>query len=784
MSTALPAATVPAFIHEVSAALRREDLAGAERLLNSSIPAPAAPVLISAAESAMRTRRWRDAAWFFDRIPQRDSGCELKRCVCRNLASLQVHRPALYQILIALPADDRCGIAPSLTGRPTVVCRRADGQVIALSPGNDPLRALSATMAGLKPVLESGHAFALCGVGDGYLLHQLAHKPVELFLGMQQAVLVLEPDAHVVLQTMMIHDYTGPQGPIEQPRFQWFIGPDWLDSVERALHADPFLPCPAITIGQGLGPAPIQAELGELLRKIGKADEQTAAAVEQYYAATDRTALASLFGENPPRRPRVLLMTTRFSTVLQYSTRDAAAGFEQAGWDARVLIEPSPYHRLFNAATRRTLAEFRPDLVFQIDHLRSEHADLFPPSLPFACWIQDHMPQLMSREAGARVGACDFVLTDAGPTYVHTYEYPRRQVIALAKLTTPPPLLPRSADRGDDLVFVSNASATPEALLDTLHRALAWPEADRPFLGECVSRLVDLHANGHTLATYPDVCEFLRGMLRESGQETDGPRFRDLARYISHPVCDALYRHQALRWAAAAADDLGLTFSLYGKGWDAHPQFARYARGPVAAGQAAQELSRRAAINLQIAPYLCLHQRLLDGISGGAFFLVRNHVADVAPQAMLDLVEAYCPSDVGDLAGARKHMPPPVRERFEQLAQDCGRSLCSMGTEDPIEMVRAWQEARLLEPFAGVLPHLDEISFSDAASLRARVERFVRDADGRERIVAVQRQNILGRLTYGASMARVARRIGQILPAASQAASAATARKFDMGSAA
>ena len=39
-------------------------------------------------------------------------------------------------------------------------------------------------------------------------------------------------------------------------------------------------------------------------------------------------------------------------------------------------------------------------------------------------------------------------------------------------------------------------------------------------------------------------------------------------------------------------------------------------------------------------------------------------------------------------------------------------------TEDPIEVVRWWQEARLLEASACVLPHLDEVSFTDASSLK------------------------------------------------------------------
>ena len=49
--------------------------------------------------------------------------------------------------------------------------------------------------------------------------------------------------------------------------------------------------------------------------------------------------------------------------------------------------------------TAAQLAEFKPDLVFQIDHLRYEHGDLFPPELPFVCWIQDHLANLRTPEA-------------------------------------------------------------------------------------------------------------------------------------------------------------------------------------------------------------------------------------------------------------------------------------------------------------------------------------------------------------------------------------------------
>ena len=61
------------------------------------------------------------------------------------------------------------------------------------------------------------------------------------------------------------------------------------------------------------------------------------------------------------------------------------------------------------------------------------------------------------------------------------------------------------------------------------------------------------------------------------------------------------------------------------------------------------------------------------------------------------------------------------------------------------------------------------MSFGDAASLKARIDRFVADADLRERITRDQRESIAGRLTYGATMRRIAHRIGSLLSESAQA---------------
>lgn len=777
MSQSPSSAAQATLAHQIASAMRKRDPSLLQKLFAQATP----QTMLALAEAAMRERRWNDAAELFDRVAPRDAAASLKRCLSRNLAALSIHRPGVYEILVSLPKSDHCGLGTSASGHPTIVCRRSDGQNISLSPGNQPLANLAQAMTQLQPVMASGQSIGLCGMGDGYLFHQLAHKPPALFMDQQQPVFLLEPDAHVVLTALMIHDYTGPMGPIEQRRIHWFVGSEWAADLRETFKGDLALPAPNVSLMMSLTPEPIQATLSAILREIAQREKQLEAAVAGYYAGRTPQASAELFGAHPPRQPRALLLTTRFSTVLQYATRDAAAAFEQAGWEAHVLIEATPGHRVLTTAIRDAVATFRPDLVFQIDHQRQEHGTLFPPELPFAAWFQDHLPHLMTPTAGDAIGPTDFVLTDAPFTYVQTARYPRRQMIALSKLTAPPPLLPRPTSRGDDIVFISNASGQAAQLLQSAPAGLLGTgDAERRLVQTCAQRLVLLHEQGQTLPTYLDILRFVRDLLAEHGLNPPADQCHALTRWLTHPLADALYRQQTLRWAIAAAKDLGLTLGLHGKGWETHPEFAPHARGSVAPGRALHELTRRSAINLQIAPYFCLHQRLLDGICSGAFFLVREHVSDTAPAALLNLLHAHCPPGVSDLPAARQAIPLTLRDEFERLVIDSQRALCPTETEDPIEAIRVWEEAQLLAPGERPLPHLDEVSFSDAAQMKARIERFVHAPEARETMVLAQRENILKRLTYLAGVRRITRTMSERLMEQSAQISAGRHGKIDL----
>ena len=176
-----------------------------------------------------------------------------------RLASKDASPRNLHDLLVELPKNDNCGLGVSASGTsddrlPTVLMARPWRFLQTIFR----LIGLASALKLLAPVLESGQAFALCGMGDGYLLHQLAQNPPRLFMDTQQSVFVLEPNAHVLADTtLMIHDYSGPAtGPIEQRRFHFFCRQRMGIEValSRVLSCRSIAaPCPHISHAAGIG---------------------------------------------------------------------------------------------------------------------------------------------------------------------------------------------------------------------------------------------------------------------------------------------------------------------------------------------------------------------------------------------------------------------------------------------------------------------------------------------------------------------------------------------------
>jgi hypothetical protein len=734
---------------------------------------------IRAAANLLGARRWVAAGEAYRAACSAGDLVELpadeqfRRNLALNMADLAIHRPRVVKAIESSPGDARFDLDMTASGRPTVTF---NGTKLG---GEDPMGALAATMEGLKPIRMSGEPIGILGSSDGYALVALARHPWPLPLGKEQCIQFFEPNPGQLLLCMMIHDYSGDNGPIRQRRFQWWVGHDCVGQYRDAMINDPGLPAPVVNVASLPDGDRLTRETAQVVTELVALGDILAQQVSRTFAADSAEdsvhRFVEVLGDHPPRRPRALLITTRFSSVLQFSTQDCADGLRDLGWDVEVLMERTPYHSLSILQTRQVLLRHRPDLILQLDHNRSEHGTLFPPSIPFACWAQDHLPNLTDPAAGAAMTPSDFLLTTLGPWYERCFKYPKSQVVPLGKLTKITPLPETWQSDGPDLAYVSNASKLPaHALAETVDAFTPHPIPQK-VAAAAGQRLIALYEEGRSFDGTLGVLRVVEETATAIGIGPDFPGKPEVVTELFERVNNLCYRQQSLSWLAAAAEQCGLNLALYGNNWAKHPTLGKYAKGTVNYGPDLEALTRAAKINFQIVPAFCLHQRLLDGLAAGGFFLVRSHPADTACLRLARFVDAHLPPDVGTLDLARKVVAPEHLPELQRLAAENAYIADRM---DPIEIIRVLQATGLFQNGQPMPPRIDEVSFDGPAQLRQRLARFIDDPDLRREIALEQHAAVASTLGYTEGLKRVLdqirHRLAARLPVAPSVIPAAT----------
>lgn len=746
-------------------ALVSGDLDAAEAAL-AQLPQPLPQDLLEpAAMIHLGRARWDEAAALFDRLASTEPASVTLRNYARNMAELRRRRPALHDLILATPDTGRYDLVTVAGGQGSIARIAPPQPPQCLTRGNDPARNLDHARAALAQLDGSFAPITLAGIGDGHVLSMLACTQPPSPFGQQQVVYVLEPDPELVRACLLLHDYAGPAGPIVQQRFAWCVGPQWDTALAERVEAEPQLPLSGQLLFHTLPDPEFNGRYAQIANGLDAADARTRVAVQAHYEGPELRELHRVFRGEAGRKPRVLILTSRFTTVLQYSARDTLAAFAELGWDTHLAIERADWLQLTARSVRREVADFKPDLVFVIDHLRREYSDLFPPQVPFACWIQDDLTNLTNGVAGASVGVRDFVLTCAGQVYNANFGYPLRQCIYVEKLTRTPQRPARWTSDGDDLVFVSNAARDPAAIAAG-HVAVAG--ANQPvaeLLRATCDAMIARYRDGGAFEVYGELRQLLRDIAATRGLTLSGGEQQHLASLLFNGLNNTLYRHQALRWVAGVAERHGLTLGLYGAGWDANPEFARYARGPVAYGPDLETLTRRGKINLQVVPFSCMHQRLLDGLVAGGFFLIRQHPIDQLYWGLGKFADEARALGVGGTAELRKLLTPARQAELDDVVTRWQR-IDDLGGLDPIfgclELVPQGIDFRYRE-----LPCYADTTFRDQATLEQAVLKYIADPAARQAIAAEQRAFVEAHYTYVGGMRRVTARIATLLEEAS-----------------
>ena len=378
---------------------------------------------------------------------------------------------------------------------------------------------------------------------------------------------------------------------------------------------------------------------------------------EQYYTRVNDQELAQVLAGRAGRKPRILMPTCTWSTFIQHSTRDTCAAFERLGWETRTLNMDAmltPYHLV------RQINEFRPDVFLFIDHMRHEAEEVYPRNMMFVTWIQDDMSNLQCKKAGEKLG--EYAARgkrDLVVGYVEgletKYSFPKDRLVPLLIPADPRifhPVTLTDADRakyGCDLAFMTNTSMSSEQVIAQKILPQVEPLGiSRAICMQIHDDLWKLYRSGDTLIDRTKFAEWLMRYPEFAAAWNVLHAQDEILRLFYWRLNDTIYRHVVLEWA----DELGTDLRLYGRGWEEHPRFAKYARGPLNHSSELNTAYQCARWNLHLNITQGMHQRLWEIIAAGAQPLVRAPARPSWESAELEVALRHLTANIREFGEA------------------------------------------------------------------------------------------------------------------------------------
>jgi hypothetical protein len=292
-----------------------------------------------------------------------------------------------------------------------------------------------------------------------------------------------------------------------------------------------------------------------------------------------------------------------------------------------------------------------------------------------------------------------------------------------------------------DVSFVSHASTPPEVLLQR-QLDTATPQT-RQVLTDVFERVKGIYDAGGAIGDPPRMQAIINHSLQELGLNIAAESHERLKGLFTHQINNAFYRHQALQWVA----EMGVNLHLYGNGWENHPTLARYARGPADHQSQLGAVYRASRINLHVTPHGAVHQRVLEGLCAGGFFLMRYRPGDAAGVHYRE-IHAWC----------RRHGIASDSEFRTRATSGVWRML------QEAQRLREWdvfdlghsfmEELNLLADsdytLAGATLWEDyfDVAFNSRQELQTKVARYLKDDAARERLTQSMLRPVLEKLTY------------------------------------
>lgn len=377
----------------------------------------------------------------------------------------------------------------------------------------------------------------------------------------------------------------------------------------------------------------LQKRMGDSLSQM--VEEVPIAAEKEYYASFEFKERQSQIARGQ-LLPRIMIITSRFTTFLKYCAADFDKAFRQLGCPTRFLIEEKNTQFITGHLNWQSLHDFRPDVIFMVSHARPS-VPYLPRELPFMGYIQDKCgPHAVQSDIRGHITPEDlFVCASLElQRFMLAKQVPPSQVLylpipvddalfyPLSELPLGHPML------GAEVSFVKHGSAQAEVVfrkfmennIEKAHHAEV-----RAILTRVFSQLFEWSCKrGDETRRYEqDMQEFVKQFVHGSTQE-----HRNWLEYLVSLFYLTVYSSAWRCQFIEALDQAGISVALYGNHWEEHARLKHLSRGPVERNDLLNCVYNFSKINLSINQAGTIHQRITEcGLAGG-FVMVADHPPD------------------------------------------------------------------------------------------------------------------------------------------------------------
>lgn len=474
----------------------------------------------------------------------------------------------------------------------------------------------------VDPIIRTWTPLGLARIGSGQELLYLLARRYDYLHGMRRIHYLFEADPGMVRMQLGLGDLR------EALRTRELVLLPDADRARRFFSRGRH-PKPAIVFGHRPGLEAILKGIDDALDPSASFAEGSAHYDSTGFRARQRRIAA---GEI---LPRVMVITSRWTTFLKHCARDFLEAFEDLGCETSWLIEEADVESLTPSLLWDCLNGFRPDMIFTVSHARPTFERL-PRRLPMVGFIQDKCgPILHLPELGHHIGPLDLFICMLGElrNYLAGKGVPAGQMTVMPipadeRVFFPLPAAdPRAEAYRCDTSLVKHGHGDPDDVFRGFLREVACDgrndevgEHDGARLREIFTGLYrEVRRDPARRWSDPEMEAWVTG--RAGGDEGLLARVRPALCVFSFRVYSASFRCHLLE----ALSRSGIELRLYGKGWECHPQLARHARGPVGRGEELNAVYNHSRVNLQVHHSTTMHQRLVEGALAGGFFLVCDH---------------------------------------------------------------------------------------------------------------------------------------------------------------